>query len=216
MLVIASDADPVYVEHKKVWSTYMNSNPAIESYFIQYRDGLQDIEGNTFWLTGEESLPGILHKTLDSFDYFLKKDKYDFIIRTNLSSVWNFHVLLKYLETLPKENVYNGIIGDHKGIPFISGSGFIMSLDVAKLLLENRKIAEQVNIIDDVDIGYTLNTLGVPLTLGKRAWPNTASNCLYDKDTYHYRVVFYNNRNREPEKMKELLKQITDINAVTD
>ena len=182
MLIISSDTEPVYAEHRKVWSSYMNSNPQIECYFIQYRDGPQTIEGNTFWLTGTESFPGILTKTLDSLEYFLKND-YDFIVRTNMSSLWNFDVLLKYLETLPPKNVYNGIIGNQYGILFVSGCGFIMSPDVAKLLLKNRQIAESVGIMDDVDIGYTLHKLGVPFTWGRRN-----NECVFDKDTYHYRL----------------------------
>lgn len=101
MLIISSDTEQVYAEHRKVWSSYMNSKKEIECYFIQYRDGPQAIEGNTFWLNGKESFPAILTKTLDSIDFFLKKDSYDFIIRTNMSSLWNFDALLKYLEHFP-------------------------------------------------------------------------------------------------------------------
>ena len=48
LLIISSDTDPIYAEHRKVWSSYMNSNPQIECYFIQYRDGPQAIEDNIF------------------------------------------------------------------------------------------------------------------------------------------------------------------------
>ena len=211
MLIISSDTDPVYEKHRQVWLSYMNSNPQIECYFIQYRDGAQEIEGNTFWLQGKESFPAILNKTLDSLDYFLKNE-YDFIVRSNMSSLWNFNALLKHLETLPHEKVYNGIIGNHKDINFISGSGFIMSPDVARLLLENRQIAEFVNIIDDVDIGYTLDKIGINCSLGKRT--DFYSREMYDKSTYdsltyHYRVKWHNTRMRheEPGVMQELLSK---------
>ena len=95
MLVVSSDTEPVYDGHRKLWLSFMNSNPQIECYFIQYRDGPQAIKGNTFWLTGKESFPAILTKTIDSIDFFLQKDKYDFIVRTNLSSLWNFNKLLE-------------------------------------------------------------------------------------------------------------------------
>ena len=72
MLIISSDNISTHSEHRKVWLSYMNSNPEVECYFIQYRNGPQEIDGNTFWLTGQESYQGILIKTLDSFDYFLK------------------------------------------------------------------------------------------------------------------------------------------------
>jgi hypothetical protein len=209
MLIISSDNDPVYAEHRKVWSSYMNSNSQIECYFIQYRNGPQAIEGNTFWLEGKESFPAILNKTLDSLDFFLKNN-YDFIIRTNMSSIWNFTALLKHLETLPSEKVYNGAIGNHGIIQFVSGSGFIMSPDVAKLLLENRQIAESVKVMDDVDIGYTLNKVGIECSLGKRRdfyYREMYDKSIYDSTVYHYRIKWHNTNMRyeEVEVMRELL-----------
>jgi hypothetical protein len=206
VLIISSNTQPIYDEHKKLWLSYMNSNPQLECYFIQYRDGSQQIEGNTFWLRGNESYPGILIKTLDTLDFFLKKDKYDFIFRTNLSSVLNFNQLLKHLETLPKEKVYNGFIGKHINIPFVSGSGIIMSSDVAKLLVENRKMAESVKIIDDVDIGHTLSKCNIPLTLGKRC-----DDLKYYDDVYHYRCKHRSNIQLEIDIMKRIISKIYNV-----
>ncbi len=202
MLIISSDTDPVYQEHRKIWSSYMNSNSQIDTYFIQYRDGPQEIEGNTFWLNGKESFQSIITKTLDSLDYFLKIKSYDFIVRTNMSSLWNFNALLSYLETLPSEKVYNGIIGNHMGIYFASGSGFIMTPDVAKLLIENRSITESVKIIDDVDIGFTLEKIGITPSLGRRN-----DTLVYDKTSYHYRIKI-EDRAKEFEIMNSLLNII--------
>ena len=206
MLIISSDTEPVYAEHRKVWSSYMNSKKEIECYFIQYRDGPQAIEGNTFWLKGKESFAGIITKTLDSLDFFLKKDSYDFIIRTNLSSVWNFNALLKHLETLPTEKVYNGIIGQHEGIHFASGSGFIMSPDVAKLIIENRRIAESLKIIDDVDIAFALDKVGIKPSLGRRN-----DTLVYDEKSYHYRIKLAD-RTKEFVIMSNLLNIINSYN----
>jgi hypothetical protein len=212
MLIISSDTDPVYDEHRKVWSSYMNSYKEIECYFIQYRSGPQAIEGNTFWLNGQESFPNILTKTIDSLDYFLKNN-YDFIIRTNMSSLWNFKALLKHLETLPKQGVYNGIIGDYNNIKYISGSGFIMTSDVVKLLIENRKMAEGVAVIDDVDIGYALTTLGISCSPGKRLDffnMHMYTSSAYDDTVYHYRVKWQNPSNRLEETvvMRHLIARI--------
>ena len=204
MLIISSDTDPVYAEHRKVWSSYMNSNSQIECYFIQYRDGPQAIDGNTFWLNGVESFSAILTKTLDSLEYFLK-NQYDFIVRTNLSSIWNFNVLLNYLETLPKEGVYNGYIGHFNNFRFASGSGYIMTPDIGQILLQNRKIAEAYPELDDVAVGYTLNKLGINPSVGRRN-----DSLVYDAQSYHYRFK-NSNRSLEKNNMLRILDSIVTL-----
>jgi hypothetical protein len=213
MLIISSDNKSVHSEHKKVWLSYMNSNPEIECYFIQYRDGSQAIEENIFWLTGKESFPGILIKTLDSFDYFMKRDSYDFIVRTNMSSVWNFNALLKYLKTLPSKKVYNGITTHFNDVTYCGGAGIIMTPDVVKLLLKNRHLAESVKHIDDLDIGFALNKLGIECVKGRREdvyYTEMYTDSTYDPSHYHYRVRWHNNNMRfeEPAIMRDLVRKI--------
>lgn len=210
MLIISSDTDPVYAEHRKVWSSYMNSYKDIECYFIQYRDGPQAIEGNTFWLRGKESFPNILSKTIDSIKYFLKND-YDFIIRTNLSSLWNFKVLLDYLQTLPREGVYNGFIGSHKNSQFASGSGYIMTPDICDLLIENRQVAESYGEMDDTAVGFTLNKLGINPSIGRRN-----DRMLYDENSYHYRFVCHSTeRMKEASHMMRVLENFYSSTLLT-
>lgn len=205
VLIISSDDDPLYAEHRQLWLQYMNLNPQFECYFYQYHDGPQKIENNMFWLNGSESLNKIIVKTIDTLDFFIKRDNYDFIVRTNLSSLWNFHVLNDYLNTLPKEKVYSGFIGHCGSIPFCSGSGFIMTPDVSKLLIENRNIAESIKIMDDVDIGYTMLKLGIPFTLNSRN-----DSCIFDPTSYHYRCKRVN-RKEEKELMETLIRNIYNV-----
>ena len=213
ILIISSDNDPVYAEHRKVWSSYMNSNPQIESYFIQYRDGPQAIEENTLWLTGTESYQNILPKTIDSLEYFLNKDNYDYIIRTNMSSLWNFDNLLKYLETLPKKMVYNGPFCEYNGVHYASGCGIIMSPDLARIIVDTRKISESVKIIDDVDIGFALNRVGVHYVASYKQ--DFYSKQMYDSwdfdnSVYHFKLKadIPTHRHEEVEIMWDLKKRI--------
>jgi hypothetical protein len=205
VLIISSDNDPVYAQHREIWLQYMNLNPQFECYFYQYHDGPQKIENNTFWLNGVESYDKIIVKTIDAFDFFMKRDNYDFIVRTNLSSVWNFPLLIDYLNTLPKEKVYSGVIGQCGTIPFCSGSGFIMTPDIVKLLIEKRDIAESVKIMDDVDIGYTMLKLNIPFTLNSRN-----DSCIFQPTIYHYRCK-RGDRTEEKELMKSLIRNIYNV-----
>jgi len=220
LLIISSPSvDPVYIKLKDVWRSYMNNNSEIESYFIEY-NATKDriIENNTFYIKGSESYnPGVREKTIDSFDYFLKSGaKYDYVVRTNISSVWNFRTLLKYLSTLPQSNVYSGIIGYHNNIRFVSGAGFIMSPDIVQRIIDNRTMTHHINIMDDVDIGAVLDRLGTPFTLGSRTDLITMdmfNNYVYDDNVYHYRIKqeSHGARHEEPVIMKKILDMINPV-----
>jgi hypothetical protein len=219
ILIISNDQNPVYAKHQKAWRTYMNTSHKIHSYFLQYHSGPTGIQGDTFYVNGEETYQNIIHKTLTAFEYFQNTPvSYDFIIRTNLSSVWNFTALLTYLETLPQTGVYSGKIGIHENsIPFISGSGFIMTPDVVKLLLDNRSLVESSKIIDDVDIGYALESLGGITRLeGSRTdfYSKTMANeYVYDPSVYHYRFKWHNIslRIEEGDCMLNLIKHFEQV-----
>jgi hypothetical protein len=207
MLVISSDNEQIYAEHRKIWSSYMNSSPNIDCYFIQYGNESQKLDGNILWLTGKESFNNIIRKTVDSIEYFLNLNHYDFIIRTNLSSFWNFNSMLRMLETLPKEKIYAGFIGNHNGIPFASGSGFILTADMCNLLIKHKDLLYSVNIIDDVDIGYTMRKLGIFITPRIRSdffSDKMYKNYVFNPNVFHYRIKC-NNRYEEIGIMNDLL-----------
>lgn len=218
MLIISSPSlNSVYASLKEVWASYMNTNSAIDSFFIEYHpEKNMAVEGNTVYIKGRESYhPGCREKTIDALNFFLNSDvKYDYIVRTNISSLWNFTALLKYLETLPKINLYAGIIGRHTSQRFISGAGFIMSPDVAQRVVDNRAMMNISNIIDDVDIGFVLEHLKTPFTAGNRydiCSMNMFNSYVFNKSIYHYRIKWDNPamRHEEPIIMKKLLDMMT-------
>jgi hypothetical protein len=158
----------------------MNSHPSIDSYFIEYRGETGDcqeilLENNTLYFKGEETLVNILAKTYYSFHYFINQTekKYDFFIRTNLSTVCDLNALMHFLEWLPsKERIYSGIRMPFYNLEsldywfkFVSGIGIILSRDVVEIILDpvNRTLLQTVQHMDDVDIGYCLNTLEIPI-----------------------------------------------------
>ena len=221
MLIISSNNKPVYRKHKEIWCKYMRTNPSIDCFFIEHHDGETTKMDNTIYIKGDESHhPGIREKTIECLDYFIKRGiNYDYIVRTNLSSVWNFDCLLRHVNTLEKSNVYAGVIGNYGSTRFISGSGMIMSQDVAKLLVKNRVLLNHSNVIDDVDIGYVLGKLNVPLTTGFRHDFYSMSmfkEYTFNKDVYHYRFKWDDRSNRleEPLVMMKLLEQVIDSRRI--
>ena len=211
ILIISSDDIPVYEKHHTVWRTYMNSAPMIDSYFIKYHEELTGLHGDTFYLSGTESYENIITKTLDAFEYF-KHSSYDFIIRSNLSSLWNFTALLTYLQTLPSQGVYSGIIGNYNGLQYVSGAGIIITPDILRILLDYRAHTELIRVIDDVDIGCTLLSMEVQCSQGNRKdffSREMVDAYTYDPSVYHYRFKWHNSslREEEPDCMLALLER---------
>jgi hypothetical protein len=113
-------------------------------------------------------------------------------------------------------------------LKFASGAGFIMSFDVCRNLIQNRSYAENIKIIDDVDIGYTMKKLNIPLINLPRCdiYPGELSvrnrsleyanslivninNIKVDK-YFHYRLKHFDPNKRQDEIiiMKKLLKKV--------
>lgn len=163
-------------------------------------------------------IPGILNKTVEAISYFLGELRiqrslrpitlqnknttkliqnenttkliphYDFIWRTNLSSVLDFRGLHTYISGLQSSvGFYGGYIGKASSYFFASGAGFLMSRDVASYLVTNKHLLRW-DLIDDVAIGALLEPrFGlVPID---RCWVDeNFSGC---PDVFHFRCESY-------------------------
>ena len=203
----------LYTHHKDVWKRYMTLYENITCLFLEFHpEKDRVIEDNTLYIKGSESYhPGLLEKTLAAFEYFADTLEYDYIIRTNLSSLWNFPALLNHLNTLPKEGVYSGFIGYYGKIQYISGSGFILSPDTLKLLVKHKNDFALPNIMDDIDIGFILEKVGVKLAPGRRHDFDSIesyNSYKYDDTVYHYRFRWNAGREGEIDGMMNLLDSI--------
>ena len=121
VLVIASRgvAYDVFTDY---WNRIILQCPSSIKIFLLYSDpnlGLDSdsdssaeivVKDHIMTYRGEESLePGILLKTMAAFRYCENNYDYDFILRTNLSSFWNFPVFSTYLLDLPTEKYIGNI-----------------------------------------------------------------------------------------------------------
>ena len=133
-----------------------------------------DREAMTIYVKGEETyIPGILNKTIEAIRA-IGLD-YDFVWRTNLSSVLDFDGLIRYCNSIDdrvskhrvlyesnKKVLYAGYIGlapieaeFDSHIRFASGSGFLLAREAVQYLLDNISLL-RYDLIDDVAIGALL------------------------------------------------------------
>jgi hypothetical protein len=216
VIVIVSFDKPMYYDMLKVWKEICLNNSCCDVWFIQCKSDAEwvgdivndikdthlrdrfelDVLNKTLFIRGDECLiPGILHKTVEAFSYFLSVDpSIEFVWRTNLSSVLDFAGLQRYLETISSTGVYGGYIGlgslnNGSSTFFASGAGFLMSRDVAEYLVENKQFLRW-DLIDDVAIGALLEPkFGiVPID---RCWIQSGEEVVGSDGVFHYRCESY-------------------------
>jgi hypothetical protein len=152
-----------------------NKNINIDVYFITFDEELNEdikIIDDMIYVKGKESLINILYKTIKSLNYIINdlNKKYDYVVRSNISTIVNFDNLCSYLTTSQKTNLYIGgnlvilkwqlapsEISEHKqdqrntffGLKFFQGIGIIFSYDIIKQILNDSNSIEY-DIVDDV------------------------------------------------------------------
>jgi len=168
---------------KKELEIYLQKfNNFVTFYFVTYRQQQEDIilENNCIYIKGTEGfIPQVLNKTIIATDYCVNtlKTQFDFLIRSNISSVINFDKFP--LQELTFEKCYSGPqqlnlnwldipfgineqnINEIRNTKYVSGTSIIMSNDVVNYLLEHQSELDNT-IIDDVSIGVLLSKVYHP------------------------------------------------------
>ena len=98
-------------EFLKIHRENLYKNECIDFYFITYNENLTEeimLVDDILFIRGKEDLLNILDKTIKAMRYFTNIKQYDFIVRTNISTVLNYKLLNNYLNGIPKTNIYAG------------------------------------------------------------------------------------------------------------
>jgi len=162
ILMIYSDNDPSYVKMREIQRKYINKYENVDSYFIQssyLHNEEVYIENDMCYVRSPEEHYSILYKTLSSLDCltnFFKKE-YDFVIRSNISTIINIPKLINLLQ--PYINIkflYGGDICGvtrfDKSIRFALGTCIVLSKFLYKKMThELNKFTDKIE--DDVAIG---------------------------------------------------------------
>lgn len=138
---------------------------------------------------------------------------YDIVVRTNLSSFWDMLYLFALIQLWEEYHIATGIpVFDE----FISGTGIIMSKDVADKLSESSIVDGVSKEYDDVLISNSLekitSTSRLPLDL--MYYLIDGPNNIYPSDTskiLYYRVKSRKDRNYDLIAFKRLLKLVYNI-----
>ena len=185
---------------KEYIKSYSGNN--ITFYFYCYKEDLEEeyiIEDNMIYIKGVESyVPGILEKTMKAFE-ITKNMEYDFLLRSNISTVVDYSKLNEVLYEIPDNVIYAGgscrihtwldpDYGIHNvyNIPFVIGSSIILKKEGVDKLIENKFLLDET-IIDDFAFGIFFNSFGEK-PYGFDSYYRHNLNCMTND------VIFYRNR----------------------
>ena len=129
---------------------------------------LERIEGTNITFESVAGWDEILPNTIGALKEIMKNNKYDFLIRTNLSTYWNLEPTIRLLKSLPLQGVYAGSVRS-TSLDYVEGDSIIISADTAKKMIANHNLFNS-QLIDDLSIAKMLLHLGTkPLNI-QRPW----------------------------------------------
>lgn len=222
--------------YRNVWKQYMFRDNRFKVLFIYGKSDtvLTDYNEDYDIIAKNSNESIMIDKVLEAFKIIEKRYTYDYLIRTNISTFWDFDKLHKHLDSLPTNNCYSGDgpLG-HSGYDpngyYLSGSDTIVTPDmIASINNNNDKVVR--NIVDDQSMGLYFNgVFGAPMLPNRICFFEDIKNTdqieliqrridhaiLNDKD--HYRVKNLNGVREELDACvyKELLNKIYNIQHIT-
>jgi hypothetical protein len=156
------------------------------------------LEDDILYIYGTETpVPGILDKTIKAFEFIKPQlNQYDYVVRSNISTIINFNLLKKVLIQTPIDygagilmNLqwlhpeYGVVDQTHWNTNYASGTSIILSNNLMHRILENK---DNINydLIDDVSIGVFI----------KQQFPDITP---VGFDDYYYSAANFNGNEQE-------------------
>jgi len=169
--VLHSNTDPIY----SVFAELLLQNPRPDSVTLQFL--VPAMDSTNYLLQSGDQRPvlgslqdnltsSLIERTLLGLEYFIS-GTYDFVFRTNLSSILLYPRLLDLVTKFsPLERVYAGYVGHVQTVvagkpqvlPFCSGAGLLLTKKTAELVLERRARVPHT-IVDDLWLAMTLRDI---------------------------------------------------------
>ena len=184
---------------RSTWGSIKHDDVDIIYYYG--KKGINQLNGDRLYLDEPEGLYNIGSKTIKMYEYCFDNIEFDYIFRTNSSSYVNINSLVDFIKDKPNYNFYSGVVGNFGDIKFASGSGYFISRDLIKKVINNKSNWEH-NLIDDVSLGKLMMKLNIPIYPGKRM---DIENTLHlSENHYHYRVKNPTNREIDIIRMNKI------------
>jgi hypothetical protein len=225
-LVLYSD-NAEYNEMKEITHKYYKKIENVKTIYYKYYEKMNEeylMEGDVLKIKGKETyVPGILEKTVKAMEY-VENDEYDYLVRSNISTIVDFKLLDEELKKKPIEyggglinNLQKldenaGIKDDaHFGLNYVSGTAIIMSKNTLKEMIKQKDKIDY-KIVDDVSIGALMRLLKKEPVLVKEGSFFIVSEGEENiiKNISEKSYIFYRNRNPDRKTDVKQMRIIID------
>lgn len=212
ILVIASHT-PTYDSFKNLWEYNLSINALNwNEYAVVYmyngsKDGFH-MEGSNIYFDYDEDMHGLFKKLIGTLKYLAAQNTtYDYIFRTNLSSLIDWKLFMQYVHKIPARSGY--LCGSFFAGNMVSGSGFFMTPDITQMLVSNASEIQKTEY-DDVDINNFLMKQGVQtVPLGRldiQSRIDVEQICSFKSNgNFHYRFRCCEDRSTDIKNMHEVI-----------
>jgi hypothetical protein len=234
ILVLASNNNHIFKNCRKIWKAYMKSDPTIRVFFVygKLTESLEDYDNTSdiVFPNIEESYPVYIKKTIEAMKIIHSNTTYDFFIRTNLSTFWDFGKLHLQLNELPQRNCYSGDgpldgSGYNPNGYYVSGTDTIVTPEMIDAITKNEHLVN-FKLVEDGAMGRFFNgVLGAPMlpnricffedigSVSEIGKIETRINDAIQNNKNHYRIKTLNENREEIDFFisKYLLQKIYNI-----
>lgn len=106
------------------------------------------------------------HKALLAFDWCLNNKDFDYIARVHSSTYVNKKELIKFVQTLPENNVFAGALVKDKKDFLWGGAHYLISKDVVQKIVDNKESWNH-SVMEDVAMSHLVSDLGIEYSEGR-------------------------------------------------
>lgn len=221
LILYSTDNGGPYDKMYQITSEYYKSFPNVTTYYYCFSPTLETpykLDNNILYIQGNETYtPGILEKTVKTFEYF-KEDipNYQYIVRSNISTIIRFDLLELDLQKHAIDYGCALCFGDQ----FSSGTSIIFSSDVVLNIIKKQEKLDK-GVIDDVSIGNFIHS-EMPEVKMKPVLNDLPEHGFYfvpkleeqkvnvDDLIKDNKIIFFRNHNGDRELDANQMKQIVD------
>ncbi len=165
--------------------------------FFYFGNPVKQNLGGRIYFDVNEGYHTMSLKTVEAFKWALATQDFQYLARVNSSTYVKKDSLLNYVQKLPDEKVFDGLVVDGPN-SFVWGPFFILSRDMVELIVAHEHLIDH-SVMDDVGLSKLLmKDLGIQ--------PSRGIGCSIDKNGDKWRAICYGTESFEFTDFADIIK----------